>query len=146
MQMIDKKIGRVYKVSSIYETEPWGFDCDQNFLNQVIAVDTHLNPHETLDKALEIENELGRKHTSIFYESRPIDVDILMFDDIIYNDASLQIPHPRMHERNFTLIPLAEIAGEKKHPVFERTIDDLVSHCTDQLHVTKFSTATSYEI
>lgn len=144
--MIHEKIGHVYKVSSVYETEPWGFDCDQAFLNQVIAVDTPLNPHETLDKAHEIENELGRRHTSVFYESRPIDVDILMFDDIIYHDSKLQIPHPRMHERNFTLIPLAEIAGEKTHPVFEKTIDDLVSNCTDSLHVTKFSTASSHEI
>lgn len=146
IEFIGQEIGKVNLVSSVYETEPWGFECEQAFLNQVIGVETKLQPRQILEFILNIEKKMGRKRIDSAYEARPIDIDILMFDDIIYHDSKLQIPHPRMHQRKFTLIPLSEIAGHKIHPVLNKTINELNSICADTLNVTKFSASVGHEI
>ena len=100
---IEEQIGKIVKLSSVYETEAWGFDAEQNFLNQAMVVETRLSAHKVLDKALSIESQLGRIRTGNGYASRTMDIDILFVDDKCYNTPNLIVPHPRIHERNFVL-------------------------------------------
>ena len=129
-------IGHVLNVSSIYETEPWGFDHEQNFLNQVVLVETNLLPEDVLNQAQEIEKSLGRIRKKNRYSERTIDIDILFYNDLIIETDRLEVPHPRLGERMFALAPLAEIAGEFLHPVFGKTIKEIKDSCTDTSEVT----------
>ncbi len=124
---IDKRIGEVTKVSNRYETEPWGFISKNKFINVAVEVKTLLPASEVSDIAHKIEEELGRTRdiNSTGYEDRVIDIDILMFDDIVSNDNTLTLPHPKMHLREFVLIPLREIAPEIIHPVLGIAIKDI---------------------
>jgi len=133
--LIEKKIGIIVKLSSVYETEPWGFVDDMPFLNQVVIVDSVLTPNEMLDEIHDIESELGRVRSSVGYEARTMDVDILFYDDIQVYDSDLIIPHPRLHKRRFTLLPLAEIAGDYVHPVLNERLDILAKECSDNSKV-----------
>ncbi len=99
--------------SSVYETEPWGLEEQDNFLNMCIKIETALSPRELLQKLLEIESELGRKRV-IRWGPRTIDLDILIYDDVKIEEEDLLIPHPRITERAFVLIPLKEIATRIK--------------------------------
>jgi len=134
-KMINEKIGTIVKSSSVYETEPWGFQSEKPFLNQVIIVETGLSPKGMLKELLNIEKNLGRKRISTRYESRSIDIDILMYDNLIIDEEDLQIPHPRLHKRRFALIPLAEIAGDIIHPVLKVRLEVLAHKCKDNLKV-----------
>ena len=121
---IEKYIGRITKSSQLYESEAWGFVSD-NFINQVIWVETELNPQEILDRIHEIESHAGRvRKKNNEYEARPLDIDILFYNDFITESDNLVIPHPKLHERAFTLIPLAEIAADMIHPVLHITIKE----------------------
>ena len=136
IKMLAERCGEVLLVSSLYETEPWGFIAEQNFLNQVVALDTEMNPYDLLRELLMIEKELGRKrHDVEGYESRPIDLDILYYDDIIINDEDLILPHPRLHKRRFALMPLCDIAADFIHPVFKRSNRELLNECEDTSEV-----------
>jgi len=128
---IEKKIGMIEKESSIYETTPWGFESKQNFLNQVVVISTSQMPKEVLKLCLEIEDELGRKRKSNQYESRTMDIDILFYNDDIIKENNLIIPHPKLHERRFTLEPLVEISPDYVHPLFNRTLHDLLAESND---------------
>ena len=139
IKAIDKKIGHVLNVSSIYETEPWGFVHEQSFLNQVVLVETNLLPEDVLNQAQEIEKSLGRIRKKNRYSERTIDIDILFYDDLIIETDRLEVPHPRMGERMFALAPLAEIAGELLHPIFGKTIQEIKDNCTDTSEVTVFN-------
>ena len=108
------------------------------FLNQVLIIDTLLSPLEILEQIHNIENKLGRKRQSNGYESRIIDIDILFYEDLIISEEDLEIPHPRLHLRKFTLKPLAEIDGGFMHPVLKQDIDTISEKCTDKLRVEKF--------
>ncbi len=129
--LIDEEIGRIIKSSSVYETEPWGFSSDMPFLNQVVIVESELSPNEMLDEIHRIESQLGRERNLSGYESRTIDVDILFYDNLMVNESHLIIPHPKLHNRRFTLLPLAEIAGEYIHPVLNERLDVLAEECSD---------------
>ncbi len=133
--LIEKKIGRIIKSSSVYETEPWGFSSDLPFLNKVVIVESGLSPNEILNEIQKIETTLGRERNSQGYESRTMDVDILFYDDLTVNESDLIIPHPRLHQRRFTLLPLAEIAGEYVHPVLNERLDVLAKECSDTSRV-----------
>ncbi len=111
ISMIDSRIGTIVRRSSIIETEPQGFFSENKFLNLCIAVNTNLSPRELLYATQEIERVLGRTSKSIDnqYEDRLIDIDILLYGDIVLNDDDLVIPHPRMKERDFVMTPLKEI-------------------------------------
>ena len=133
---ISSKIGRITRESSIYESEPWGFQADKYFLNQVIRIETDFAPSEILQEILNIELILGRKrHTSRRYSSRLIDIDILFFNDEIIREDNLTIPHPGIPERMFTLLPLSEIDNSFIHPVSCKTIGELIRECADPLNV-----------
>ncbi len=135
IDLIQEEIGNVVKASSIYETEPWGFECDDFFLNQVLEVTSSILPDQLLNNLLAIEKKLGRKRELPIYQNRPIDIDILFFDNLIINGSSLNIPHPRLHLRKFVLVPLNEIAGNFIHPVFHKDISELTKICNDDKSV-----------
>jgi 2-amino-4-hydroxy-6-hydroxymethyldihydropteridine diphosphokinase len=145
IRLISKEAGDVMKHSCIYETEPWGFQSDITFLNQVILIQTPLSPSGLLTKLTSIEKQLGRKRDKSnkgVYSSRVIDLDILFYNDQIVSSKRLQIPHPRMHLRRFTMVPLAEIAGECIHPVFHQTVRQLARDCPDQSDVKLYKSFT----
>ncbi len=135
---INEMIGVINKRSSVYETEPWGFRTGHLFLNQVVIVKSDYNPHEVLKKIKVIEKESGRgKSAGSYYESRTIDIDILFYECHIIKTHDLEIPHPRLHERRFTLVPLNEIMPGFVHPVFNITIHQLLKKCKDKSWVKK---------
>jgi len=136
--LIGKNVGRVSMESSIYETAPWGITDQPAFLNQVIRVETALAPEEVLRNILDIEHELGR----VRYErwgARVIDIDLLYYQDLILDTARLTLPHPRLQDRLFTLIPLAEIAPDFVNPLLGETSTALIAKCTDKGLVSKIS-------
>ena len=131
---IGQKIGQITEKSRLYETQAWGVTNQPDFINQALAVETTLSPQTVLKKILDIEAEMGRVRTEKWTE-RTIDIDILLFADTIVDTPDLQIPHPRLPERNFALVPLMEIAGEVAHPVLKATIEDIYFESTDKLDV-----------
>ncbi len=109
--LLDSQAGSVDRVSSAIETEPWGFKSANKFLNMCVRITTNLSPEQLLATTKDIELQLGRTTKSVNgqYHDRPIDIDILTYDDLHINTPSLTLPHPHMHERDFVMIPLREI-------------------------------------
>jgi 2-amino-4-hydroxy-6-hydroxymethyldihydropteridine diphosphokinase len=138
IQKIQEEIGNIIAESSIYESAPWGFDSKTTFLNQVIEIETELAPIQLLNSLLKIENELGRTRNLSTYESRIIDLDILFYGDEILNTEALILPHPRIQDRKFVLMPMNEILPEFVHPQLKKTIQQLFDECPDKLWVKKF--------
>jgi 2-amino-4-hydroxy-6-hydroxymethyldihydropteridine diphosphokinase len=136
---ISQFVGRIDLYSSYYQTSPWGFESDDEFLNRAICVKSSLSPDEVMNVLLEIESNLGRVRdiNAKGYQSRTIDLDILLIDDLIIESKLLVVPHVKLHERKFVLVPLAEIAGEYIHPIKKIRINDLLSICEDKEIVTK---------
>lgn len=176
-EMIASEAGTIVACSSVYETEPWGFSDPMKFLNQVLEIDSDLDPASLLEVLLKLERKLGRvrkpetschtgctteipfaglpfstepmikpsqpvpdgseslaqQHQS--YTSRTIDIDLLFYGNRLIFTENLMVPHPRMHERLFTLIPLCEITSDFIHPVLKKSIRDLVRICTDRSQV-----------
>ncbi|MDR1583504.1 MAG: 2-amino-4-hydroxy-6-hydroxymethyldihydropteridine diphosphokinase [Prevotellaceae bacterium] len=130
-QSLNRSVGKLLAESSVYESEPWGFVADNAFFNQVLIYETALTPGEILHSISAIEAETGRIHTIDGYSSRNLDIDILFYDDIRLNSSVLTIPHPMLHKRRFTLLPLAEIAPDLIHPVFNMTVKQLLEKCED---------------
>lgn len=110
--------------SSVYETDPWGYEDQNKFLNQVVRVETYLKPEPLLKHLKRLEMALGRK-SSFQYGPRLIDIDILFYGDLVLYSPSLTIPHPLMHERGFVLLPMMDIAPDFVHPVRKKTIREL---------------------
>lgn len=132
-----ENIAEIVKTSSVYETEAWGREGEPDYLNQVILVKTDLLPRAMLKKILDLEKALGRKRNER-WGSRTIDIDILFFGEMIIDDnPNLIIPHPRLHERRFTLEPLGELDNQFVHPVLKKTISQLKNELTDSLIVKK---------
>jgi len=134
--LIEKHCGHILKKSALYETAAWGKTDQPDFLNQVLLIDTPLTPESLLHKILNIEQQMGRFREEK-YGPRLIDIDILLYNDEVINETRLIIPHPRMQERRFVLEPLNEIAPDTIHPVFQKTIHQLLEECNDPLPVNK---------
>jgi 2-amino-4-hydroxy-6-hydroxymethyldihydropteridine diphosphokinase len=112
--------------SHIYETLPWGYEDQPKFLNQVLKVETYLEPEPLLKHLKRLEIALGRK-ASFRNGPRLIDIDILLFDDLVLNTPALCIPHPHMHERAFVLLPMMDIAPDLVHPVTKKSVREMVA-------------------
>lgn len=138
---INEKVGLVTAQSNIYETEAWGVENQQAYLNQCIEVKTNYTALDLIDVLLSIEKELGRERSiSETYQPRTIDIDILFYNKDIINQSKLLVPHPRLQLRKFVLIPLDEIASNYLHPLLNKTIFNLLSECEDTSDVKLFKT------
>jgi 2-amino-4-hydroxy-6-hydroxymethyldihydropteridine diphosphokinase len=135
---IEEYVGPVLDSSSIYETEPWGFQAKDEFLNKVVKVETELTPSEILERILIIESIMGRVRSKERYSSRLIDIDILICEDMIIDEENLKIPHRLLHQRRFVLVPLCEVASDMIHPVLKKSISDLLEICEDKSEVKKY--------
>jgi 2-amino-4-hydroxy-6-hydroxymethyldihydropteridine diphosphokinase len=124
--------GEVISRSGMYITEPWGFQSDDHFLNMVILINTRLRAVDLLKQLLKIEMQMGRVRGAEKYSSRVIDIDILFYENEIINKPYLKIPHPKIQERKFVLVPLCDIAPEKIHPVLKKTFKILLEECDDE--------------
>jgi 2-amino-4-hydroxy-6-hydroxymethyldihydropteridine diphosphokinase len=131
IDLIDDRVGGIQKISSVYQTPSWGFE-GENFFNICIKVSTYQQPEVLLSSLLEIEQELGRLRSSEKgYQNRKIDIDILLFDDEIIFSKLLIVPHPKMLDRKFVLIPLAEIAPNELHPIKKTQLSVCAQNCND---------------
>lgn len=121
------EVGAVMRQSAFYASKPWGFESENEFLNAVVLVETNLSPFDLLAKTQELERNLGRTtKTSNAYADRLIDIDILLFDDLVIDQPTLKIPHPLMADRDFVLIPLVEISPDIVHPLSGKKWADLI--------------------
>lgn len=159
LHLISVHAGTVLNKSAVYETEPWGFEDSTSFLNQVVEIETSLQPEELLEQLLTIETKLGRirpfsacvsnikplptglrqdsgnQNSEFSYSFRTIDLDILFYGNKLVFTNNLMIPHPRLHERRFTLVPLNEIVPDLVHPMLKKTISQLLKECQDKAKV-----------
>jgi 2-amino-4-hydroxy-6-hydroxymethyldihydropteridine diphosphokinase len=132
---IQENMGRIIKKSHVYLSESWGYNSSKVFYNQCIELETKFSSQTILEKVLKIEMDLGRVRIGKGYSDREIDIDILFFGEEIIEDKKLIIPHPRMHLRRFALVPMAEIASDFIHPVYKKTITELLTICGDESSV-----------
>jgi 2-amino-4-hydroxy-6-hydroxymethyldihydropteridine diphosphokinase len=135
---IEESTGKITCRSSVYSTEPWGFKSENEFLNMVICVETDLSPSGLLGRILMIESQLGRIRCEPKYSSRKIDIDILLYDSEIVDEEALVVPHPKLPERKFVLVPLAEIAPGIIHPVLNQSVSSMLKSCKDPGKVLKY--------
>jgi 2-amino-4-hydroxy-6-hydroxymethyldihydropteridine diphosphokinase len=132
IELIEETIGDVITCSSLYENPPLGFEAEELFYNCCLVLQTTLTPEEVLIKTQQIEKQIGRKKkTDLCYESRLIDIDILYFDQLIYTSDKIIIPHLKLSERKFVLVPMKEIAADFIDPKLNLSITELVEKCLD---------------
>ena len=125
--LLAERVGDVLALSGFYETEPWGFQSENTFLNAALQLETSLSPLGLLEATQQIEVEMGRTQKSNgTYHDRIIDIDILLYDDLILQTPELTLPHPLMQDRRFVMEPLLEIAPNMVHPVFKKTVVSLM--------------------
>ena len=134
LELIELYVGNLVQASSIYRTAAWGKEDQADFLNQVMAIDTHLAPEALLLAVMEIEQQMGRERR-VRWGERLIDIDILFYGTMISHSQRLTIPHPFIQERNFVLQPLLEIAPDFVHPLLQKNIRELAAACPDPLAV-----------
>ena len=136
-QYIAARVGKITQHSKLYETAAWGKTDQPAFLNQVLEVKTHLAPDQVLQEINNIEKELGRVRLE-HWGARVIDIDILFYDDVVLQTQRLTIPHPQLHLRRFTMLPLTEITPRLVHPVSGKTVEELLKECPDTLEVREY--------
>lgn len=135
---ITDDIGAVRSASPIYETDAWGNEDQPCYLNQVVEVETSLEPQALLRAVNDIEKRMGRVRINK-WEARLIDIDILYYADHVIDEANLQVPHPHLPNRRFALVPLLDIAPGFTHPVLEKTTAELLEQTADHLAVRLFN-------
>lgn len=134
INLTGQRCGEVFIQSTLYETAAWGNTEQQSFYNQAIGINTDLSAENLLIAVKEIEKEVGRIET-IHWGPRVIDIDIILYGHEVVDLPQLKVPHPYMHQRRFTLMPLAEIASEALHPIFNKTVSKLLGECEDESEV-----------
>ncbi len=134
--LINQKVGTIISKSNIYETEAWGLTEQPSFYNQALKVETNLQPLEVLKIILDIEQSAFGRTRNEKWAARMMDIDILLYNQTAIETPELTVPHPHLHQRNFVLIPLMEIAGEILHPILQESIEDLYWKSEDALEVT----------
>lgn len=139
LEAISVKAGSVLACSAVYETDPWGFEDPVSFYNQLVIVETALSAETLLQRLLNIEKNMGRERTAGQYTSRIIDIDILFYDTVVMQSATLTLPHPLLHERRFVLEPLLELCPLVIHPQLGKTVWQLWCACGDCLGVRRLS-------
>ena len=137
ISLIDERLGKLEIQSALYQSPPWGFEHENDFLNQVLILETDLAAGEILQTCLQIEVDLGRKRTTQVYGARRIDIDVLFVNDEVMDTESLVLPHPRLHLRKFTLLPLLELIPDYVHPKLQKSIQELLRACEDNSEVRK---------
>ena len=137
ISLIDERLGKLEIQSALYQSPPWGFEHENDFLNQVLILETDLAAGEILQTCLQIEVDIGRKRTTQVYGARRIDIDVLFVNDEVVDTESLVLPHPRLHLRKFTLLPLLELIPDYVHPKLQKSIQELLVACEDNSEVRK---------
>lgn len=138
-QRIEENIGPILKYSNIYESASWGYKSSNKFLNQVLIINFKSTPLELLTLTQNIEKDLGKtSNTNIEYTDRPIDIDILFFDNQTVKSDKLEIPHPKLQNRRFTLVPLCELLKTYQHPVLKNSLSCLLEECIDKIEPKRF--------
>ena len=136
--LLEKEVGKRIMHSSIYKSPPWGFEHDNDFLNQVLVLETNYDPEKVLIICLSIEEKMGRVRSSKKeYEPRTIDIDLLFMEDKILAAKDLSLPHPRLHLRKFVLLPLVELMPDFIHPTLHKSVQELLTLCKDKSEVLK---------
>jgi 2-amino-4-hydroxy-6-hydroxymethyldihydropteridine diphosphokinase len=139
IDLLHQEVGTIVKVSSLFESDSWGFSSD-SFYNCAVLIHTHKNPQKLLKNILKVEKKLGRVRTeSSDYQPRVIDVDMISFDDEIIESESLQIPHKHLQDRLFVLLPMMEIVQDWTHPISQKSISDILKECEDKGNCVKIS-------
>ncbi|GAA4065789.1 2-amino-4-hydroxy-6-hydroxymethyldihydropteridine diphosphokinase [Flavobacterium cheonanense] len=139
IDLLHHEVGTVVKVSSLFESDSWGFSSD-SFYNCAVLIHTHKNPQKLLKNILKVEKKLGRVRTeSSDYQPRVIDVDMISFDDEIIESESLQIPHKHLQDRLFVLLPMMELVSDWTHPISQKSISDILKDCKDKGNCVKIS-------
>lgn len=138
ISQLSKKLSLPIAKSSVYKTEAWGETSLNEFYNMVVCFKAEIGPNELLKYCKQIENKIGRAPTKGFnYENRVIDIDILFLGELVYEDELITIPHKHISERNFVLLPLAEILPKFEHPKFKVNVAELLAQCKDNSKVEK---------
>ena len=135
--LLSATCGPVIQQSAVYETAAWGKTDQAAFLNQALLLTTLLTPQELITNILSVEEQMGRRRMEK-NGPRVIDIDIIFYNEVVMHEPHLIIPHPQLQNRRFVLVPLVEIAPEFVHPVFHKTIDELLKECKDELGVEVF--------
>ena len=134
IKLLNSKAGKVLNISRIYESEPWGVKNQNYFLNQVIEIETHIDPIDLLNICKNIEYDMGR-NPEIRWGKRVIDIDILYYQSRVINQKKLIIPHKLMHERKFVMIPLNDLNENHLHPILKITNKEILNNCIDSCKV-----------
>ena len=137
ISLIDDRLGKLEMQSALYQSPPWGFEHENDFINQVLIMNTEKDAEQVLQSCLQIEVDLGRKRIAQGYGARTIDIDVLFVNDEVIETETLVLPHPRLHLRKFTLLPLAELIPDFVHPTLNKTIQELLVACEDYSKVRK---------
>jgi len=137
MDLIREEAGDISAASSVWETEPWGFEASEQFLNMVIIIETTMQPRQLMQLFRSVEGRIGRRRGGGTgrYESRIIDIDILLWEERVISVPGLEIPHPKISDRRFVLEPLCEVAPDAVHPVTGLTVAEMLQTCDDRSDV-----------